>query len=106
MPDISVHDVAAWRAAQDREPPVIVDVREGWERAICALPDSHAIPLRELPARLAELPQDRQLVLLCHHGGRSAQACQWLAARGYRTLNLAGGIDAWARVIDTGMRRY
>ncbi|MBS0320269.1 MAG: sulfurtransferase [Proteobacteria bacterium] len=106
MPDISAHDVAAWRAATDREPPLVVDVREAWERDICALPGVHAIPLRELPARVAELPQDRDLVVVCHKGGRSAQACAWLSARGYRTFNLAGGMDAWARTVDPGMRRY
>jgi len=56
---------------------------------------------------LAELPQDRDLVLVCHHGGRSAQAAAWLAQNGFSRLhNLAGGIDAWARVVDPAMPRY
>ena len=83
-------------------------MREPWEyeqvrasRARCS------IPLGELPARLGELPGDRELVLVCHHGSRSEQAAQWLARNGFaRVHNLAGGVDAWARTVDPAMPRY
>jgi rhodanese-related sulfurtransferase len=86
---------------------VILDVREPWELDICQLPDSLCIPLTSLPGRLEELPRDGTLVVLCHHGMRSAHAVQWLRANGFpQAVNLAGGIDAWARQIDPAMRTY
>lgn len=85
----------------------VLDVRDPWELEICRLPDSIDIPLALLPDRLATLPRDRMLVVLCHHGMRSRQASHWLRANGIdNAVNLAGGIDAWARQIDPSMRTY
>ena len=85
----------------------IVDLREAWEREICALADSIAIPLEELPARVGELPEAETLVLLCHHGVRSLQAAMWLKGQGFENVvSLRGGIDAWASEVEPGMRRY
>ena len=103
--EISPATLAAWLAAPS--PPLVVDVREPWEVGICALPGSLNVPLGELPARLAELPSDRRLVLLCHHGMRSMQATAWLRRQGRdAATNLAGGIDAWAETVEPGMARY
>lgn len=89
------------------EAPVILDVREDWEVEIAALPGAIVVPLRELPERLGEVPRDRPVVTLCHHGMRSARAAGILGQAGFRTVrNLAGGIDAWAREVDSGMARY
>lgn len=89
------------------EPLAVLDVREPWEVAICALAGSLAIPMRQVPGRLGELPADRPLVVLCHHGMRSAQVTAWLRGRGFdRAINLAGGIAAWADRVDPSMRRY
>ncbi|QQS12445.1 MAG: sulfurtransferase [Rhodospirillales bacterium] len=89
------------------EAPVVVDVREPWELDICRLPDSVDVPLGELPGRIMSLPADRPLVILCHHGMRSRRAALWLRAQGIeRVSNLRGGIDAWARTVDPGMRTY
>ena len=50
----------------------------------------------EIPARLAELPHDREIVVLCHVGGRSLRVAQFLAAQGFQPVtNLSGGIVAW-----------
>jgi rhodanese-related sulfurtransferase len=106
MAELSARDVAAWRADPAREPPVLVDVREPWERDICAIAGSLALPMGELAARLDQLPQDRELVLVCHAGQRSAMVTRWLAARGYQAHNLAGGVDAWALTVEPSMRRY
>ena len=104
---IAPADLAAWRADASREAPALVDVREPWEYERCHIDGAKLVPLQELPARLGELPKDRDLVLVCHHGGRSLQAAGWLARNGFlRVHNLAGGIDAWARTVDTGMARY
>jgi rhodanese-related sulfurtransferase len=85
----------------------ILDVREAWERELCAIDGSLPIPLGELPERLADVPGDRLVVVLCHHGNRSARAAAWLRSQGYaNTTNLEGGIDQWARLIDSSMKVY
>ncbi len=65
------------------------------------------IPLGELAERIGGIPTDRPIVTLCHHGMRSARAAALLRGAGFRGVrNLAGGIDAWAREVDTAMARY
>ncbi len=99
-------DAAAQRR-NDGEALAFLDVREPWELEICRLPESLTIPLASLPGRLDTLPRDNPLVVLCHHGMRSERAVQWLRANGFgNAINLAGGIDAWARRIDPAMRTY
>jgi len=100
-------ELDAWRGDAAREAPVIVDVREPWEFERCRIEGSRLIPLGELTRRLSELPTDRDLVLVCHHGSRSFRAAAWLAQNGFpRAHNLAGGVDAWAQLVDPAMPRY
>lgn len=88
-------------------PPVVLDVREGWEYAVCALSGSTHIPLAQLVSRRKELDPDTEIVCLCHHGVRSLQAGMFLKQNGYSNVsNLAGGIDAWAREVASTMARY
>lgn len=88
-------------------PPTLLDVREPWELEIAAIEGAVAIPLGELTQRVGELPRDRPLAVMCHHGGRSAQATAWLRNQGFdRATNVAGGIDAWARLVDPTVSRY
>ncbi|MHB1515804.1 MAG: rhodanese-like domain-containing protein [Acidiferrobacteraceae bacterium] len=90
-----------------KDPPFVLDVREPWEYALCKLPDSHHIPMREIPQRLAELPAEGEIVVLCHHGVRSLQVATFLERQGFSQLyNLTGGVDAWARDVDPGMAVY
>lgn len=85
----------------------VLDVREPWEVELCRIEGSLALPLDTIPARLEELPRDGVLVIVCHHGVRSARAVAWLRAHGFdNAVNLAGGIDAWAREIEPAMRTY
>ena len=91
--------------------PLVLDVREGWELQTASIrPDGfelRAIPMNEVPARLAELPQDRPLAVLCHHGGRSQRVAMFLEQQGYtHVANIAGGIDAWSQERDPGVPRY
>ena len=103
--EITVDDLA--RRRSDSEALAVLDVREAWELDICRLPDSITIPLAGLPGRTEALPHDTPLVVLCHHGMRSERAVLWLRANGFaNAVNLAGGIDAWARRIDPAMRTY
>jgi rhodanese-related sulfurtransferase len=88
-------------------PPALLDVREPWELEIAAVDGAIAIPLGELNQRVGELPRDRPLAVMCHHGGRSAQATAWLRNQGFdHATNVAGGIDAWARSVDPTLSRY
>jgi rhodanese-related sulfurtransferase len=106
MADLSPRDVVDWRSDPAREPPLLVDVRDAWERDICAIADSRSLPMGELLKRLDELPRERDLVLVCHSGMRSALAARMLTSQGFRAHNLAGGVDAWALTVDPAMRRY
>ena len=98
-------EVAALRAANPDL--AILDVREAWEVEICAIPGSRNIPMGQVPNRMAEVPEGDPLVVVCHHGGRSLQVTQFLRSRGVdRAINLAGGVDGWAREVDPAMARY
>jgi molybdopterin/thiamine biosynthesis adenylyltransferase/rhodanese-related sulfurtransferase len=87
--------------------PAIVDVREPQEFQICRIPGSVLIPLGSLGARLAELPRDREIVVHCKSGARSAKAVRLLQERGFTgARNLKGGILAWIERIDPSLPRY
>ena len=105
VPAITVEDL---KDRRDRgEALTLVDVREPHEWAISDLPGSVKIPLASLPQRLAELPQDGEIVVYCRTGGRSGNAVQFLRQRGYgRAFNLSGGINRWADQIDPTMVKY
>ena len=85
----------------------VLDVRNPNEFAICRIPGTVLVPLPELANRLAEVPRDREVVVHCKSGGRSAKAVEFLKGQGYgKVRNLAGGILAWADTVDPGMTRY
>jgi rhodanese-related sulfurtransferase len=56
--------------------------------------------------RLADLPKEREIVVLCRSGGRSSKVAEYLHRMGYRVANLTGGILAWARDVDPTVRTY
>ena len=103
--EIAPEDVAARRAAG--EAIAILDVREPWETELCAIEGSIKIPLGTLPENVAHLPQENPLIVVCHHGARSMRAVMWLKGQGFNNaINLRGGIDAWARLVDPAMVTY
>lgn len=107
MRQISAPELAAWLADPQRPAPQLLDVREPWETALCALPGSVAMPMSQVPARADELDPGRPVVCICHHGMRSAQVAVYLARLGFDApINLAGGIDAWARQVDPSCPTY
>jgi rhodanese-related sulfurtransferase len=107
MNNLTPAELAAWLADPARPDPVLLDVREPWEFQTCHIPGTRHVPMRELPARLAELEPGADVVAICHHGARSLQAALFLARQGFaRVHNLAGGIDAWARTLDPAMPVY
>lgn len=105
LSEIDPPDVA--RRLQAGERLVLLDVREPEEVALAALPGAVHIPMADIPARLHELDPDAPIVVVCHHGIRSAQVAGFLAHQGFRAVsNLRGGIDAWSRTVDPSLPRY
>jgi len=89
------------------ETPVVIDVREPHEHAICRIPGAQLIPLGQLPSRLAELDPAREVVLHCRAGGRSARAVAMLREKGFMgARNLTGGVIAWVDEIDPSQPKY
>ncbi len=88
---------------------LFLDVREPDESARARIEGATLIPLGELPGRLAELERwrDVPVIVHCHHGGRSAQACEILLQHGFRRVdNMSGGIEAWSLTVDAMIPRY
>lgn len=107
IPQLSAVELARWRTDASRSAPLVVDVREPWELELCRIDGSVSIPLGELDRRSGELPRERPLVLVCHHGGRSQHAAMLLAGAGFKEVhNLAGGVESWAVSVDPAMKRY
>ena len=90
------------------DPPLRVDVRTEPERAVAAIQPSLHIGLDRFVERAPdEIPRDRDVVVYCHVGARSAQAAVWLKASGWAQVrSLAGGIDAWSEQVDPEVPRY
>jgi rhodanese-related sulfurtransferase len=87
--------------------PVLLDVREPWEYALCHIGDCKSIPMGQIPDRIGELDPRAKIVVICHHGVRSQAIAQFLEQAGFIDVaNLRGGIDAWAREIDPEMSQY
>ncbi len=85
----------------------LLDVREAWEREICALDGSLHIPMGDIPDRVTELDPNRPVFVLCHHGGRSLNVTRWLRSKGFnQATNVAGGIHEWANRIDPAVPQY
>ncbi|HYP17811.1 MAG TPA: molybdopterin-synthase adenylyltransferase MoeB [Opitutus sp.] len=85
----------------------LIDVREPWETEICRVAGAELIPMRRIPEQLPQLPRDRHLLVMCHHGARSANVVQFLRSHGFNAVtNIEGGIAAWAEQLDPTMTRY
>ncbi len=105
VPEISVTDL---KARLDRkENFVLLDVREPFEYEICNIAGSRLIPLGELPSRMSELDSADEIVIHCKSGVRSAKALKLLKEAGFaKTLNVKGGILAWADDVDPSTAKY
>lgn len=102
--EISVHQLK--HKIEKGERVFLLDVREPYEYKVANL-SGHLIPLGQLADRVQELDPEREIVVYCHHGNRSAFAVQFLKNQGFETvLNLAGGIDAWSKEVDPNLPRY
>lgn len=98
-------------AAEGSDALQLVDVREPSELALAALPNFLNFPLSQAGQWADKVPVQLDLhaetIVMCHHGMRSAQMCQWLVEQGFTAVsNLEGGIDAYACQIDPTVPRY
>jgi rhodanese-related sulfurtransferase len=103
--EVGVHELAALRAEGIAH--TILDVREPWEVEICGFEGALAVPLGALPGRLAEIPVEHPLIVVCHIGQRSLIAADFLRRVANPTArSLRGGVEAWAVEIEPEMPRY
>ena len=103
MPDFSEVDALGLQQLLQNETDALklVDVRTPAEVARGSIPGAHNIPLHMLPLALEELEPTQAIIFYCQSGGRSAQACAFMAARGFKNIyNLRGGIMGW---VQTGL---
>jgi rhodanese-related sulfurtransferase len=115
---ISPEDFAeVYRDPEQRKRYQLIDVREPGELEIVSLDDFMNLPLNEYsrwrhlvegnPDQAPALDPSRPVIVMCHHGIRSATMCAYLCQQGFKdVLNLLGGIDAYAVQIDPSLRRY
>lgn len=88
---------------------LLLDCRETDEHAVARIAAARLLPMSEIQARQDELTPDREreIVVYCHHGGRSLQVARWLRQQGFaQARSMAGGIDRWSIEIDAAVPRY
>tara|TARA_Y100000590_G_C15599658_1_gene969502 strand:- start:785 stop:1126 length:342 start_codon:yes stop_codon:yes gene_type:complete len=103
--EITVHKLNELR--QENKNIQILDVREDSERSHASVKGTIHIKLTEIAERHKELDKDRNIFVMCHTGTRSQAVVKWLKTNGYEySVNVLGGIDAWAALIDREIRRY
>ena len=102
---LSVSEFKAWR--DDNKAYVLLDVREDGEVAYANIEGHTHIAMNLIPLRHNELPDDKPIVVYCHHGMRSMQVALFLEHAGFSDVyNLSGGIEAWSVQIDPSVPRY
>lgn len=104
-------EALAQRLAEGDAAVQLIDVREPAELELASLPGFANLPLSEFgewsDTIHSRFERDRETIVLCHHGMRSAQMCGWLAQQGFTQLkNVTGGIDAYALMVDRTVPRY
>ena len=93
VPEMAVAELRA--ALAGPTPPLILDVREQYEWNQVHIADALHIPMNQVPGRLAELPADRPIAVLCAHGSRSFGVTHFLREQGFDARNVTGGITQW-----------
>jgi rhodanese-related sulfurtransferase len=111
IPSIDPRGLAEKLAMPEQTSVQLIDVREPEEVAIATLPHFVNLPLSQYndwaETILSQFDPEQETIVLCHHGIRSAQMCQWLQRQGFQNVkNLSGGIDAYARWVDPSLSRY
>lgn len=105
--EISCEEVHAKRRRGDRF--LLLDCREPHEWDAVHLNDAQLLPMSVIAERIGELESSKQqeVIVYCHHGGRSLRVANWLSQQGFSNVkSMAGGIDEWAIRIEPGLPRY
>ncbi|HJR06036.1 MAG TPA: rhodanese-like domain-containing protein [Pyrinomonadaceae bacterium] len=85
----------------------LIDVREPEEFELARVEGAELLPLSRMGEWAATLSADDEIVVMCHHGIRSAMVCAYLTEQGFtRMANLAGGIERWSQEVDHNVPRY
>jgi rhodanese-related sulfurtransferase len=108
---LSVEELAQMLSSDAKEQLQLIDVREPNEVAIAQIDGFEVLPLSKFADWADSIPvrfdPQAETIVMCHHGIRSAQMCQWLSRQGFTNLkNLAGGIDAYSALVDPSVPRY
>lgn len=86
---------------------LLIDVREPVEHELAHVEGAKLLPLSRFHEWAGRLDPEAEIVVMCHHGIRSAQVCSFLARQGFEKVsNLAGGIDLWSLEVDPAVPRY
>lgn len=106
MKEITVEELK--EKIENKEYFVLLDVRELFESHIARLDiPSIQIPVDDLPSRIGELKPEEEIVVMCRSGNTSTKATQLLEEKGFTNVsNLKGGINEWAKKIDTSLPQY
>jgi len=88
--------------------PILLDVRDQWEYEAARISGSTHIPMDQIPNRVhQELDPEKHIVVICHHGVRSANVANWMRQQGFeKAQSLRGGLDQWSRQIDPKVPVY
>ncbi len=110
LPQITVKELAE-KLTDSPETIQIVDVREPWEIETASLNGFTNLPLSQFSdwsdSIYTRLDPEKETLVMCHHGVRSAQMCGWLMQQGFTNVkNVAGGIDAYSLIVDPTVPRY
>jgi rhodanese-related sulfurtransferase len=105
--EVTCRDVQA--KLQAKTPFVFLDCREPEEYALCRIEGALLLPMSQLTSRVTELEphRDAEVIVHCHHGGRSLRVAMWLRQQGFsQAASMSGGIDEWSLTIDPAVPRY
>ena len=103
--EITVHELS--KLLESNKKLQILDIREDSERDLAYLKGTMHIKLNEIAKRYQEIDKNKNVFVMCHTGTRSQTVVKWLKSQGYNhPVNVLGGIDAWAALIDRTIRRY
>ena len=104
MQDLTPEELKQYLALNQ---PLLLDVREQWEWDKCHFDDAKLLPMGQIMANIDTFDKSAELVIICHHGIRSMQVARYFESIGFtNVINLKGGIDAWAKNIDSSMALY
>lgn len=111
VPQITVEELARRLSDPSHSKPQLIDVRERQELEMASLQGFTNLPLSEFAEWSGKIHSnfdpDVETLVICHHGIRSGQMCQWLAHQGFtKVKNIAGGIEAYSLAIDPSIPRY